>query len=53
MTAGKGSPRYRALVLAGQRDGDPLAEHSPQGHKCLLPVAGRPMIDFCRWPAGR
>jgi GTP:adenosylcobinamide-phosphate guanylyltransferase len=45
MTAGKGSPRYRALVLAGQRDGDPLAEHSPQGHKCLLPVAGRPMIE--------
>jgi GTP:adenosylcobinamide-phosphate guanylyltransferase len=45
MTAGKGLPRYRALVLAGQRDGDPLAEHSPQGHKCLLPVAGRPMIE--------
>ncbi len=45
MSAAEGPIGYHALVLAGQRDGDPLAELSPQGHKCLLPVAGRPMIE--------
>ena len=45
MNATQAPARYRALVLAGQRDGDPLAEMAPQGHKCLLPVAGRPMIE--------
>jgi GTP:adenosylcobinamide-phosphate guanylyltransferase len=37
---------YGALVLAGQRaEGDPLAAYSPNGQKCCLPVAGRPMIE--------
>jgi len=36
-----------ALVLAGSRDGaqDPLARLGKVGHKALLPVGGRPMID--------
>jgi len=35
-----------ALILAGKRDGttDPLAEAARVSHKCLVPVAGRPMI---------
>ena len=37
---------YSALVLAGQRaEGDPLAAYSPNGQKCCVPVAGRPMIE--------
>lgn len=35
-----------ALVLAGKRDGmhDPLAAGAGVSHKCLVPVAGRPLI---------
>lgn len=35
-----------ALVLAGRRDGatDPLALQAGVSHKCLVPVAGRPML---------
>ncbi|ODU22675.1 MAG: spore coat biosynthesis protein F [Sphingomonas sp. SCN 67-18] len=35
-----------ALILAGKRDGlvDPLAERAGVSHKCLVPVAGRPLI---------
>jgi GTP:adenosylcobinamide-phosphate guanylyltransferase len=34
-----------ALVLAGSRHGgDPLAAHAGVSHKCLLPVAGVPML---------
>lgn len=35
-----------ALILAGKRDGalDPLALAAGVGHKCVVPVAGRPMI---------
>ena len=35
-----------ALVLAGKRDGltDPLALEAGVSHKCLVPVAGQPMI---------
>jgi molybdopterin-guanine dinucleotide biosynthesis protein A len=35
-----------ALILAGKRDGaiDPLAAGAGVGHKCVVPVAGRPMI---------
>lgn len=37
---------FTALVLAAQRGpDDPLAQLSPAGHKCLLPVAGRSMIE--------
>lgn len=37
-----------ALLLAGKRDGrlDPLAEEAGVSHKCLAPVAGRPMIFY-------
>ena len=36
-----------ALVLAGKREGrvDPLAQAHGVTHKCLVPVAGRPMIS--------
>jgi len=35
-----------ALILAAQRDGkvDPLAAEMGVSHKCIVPVAGRPMI---------
>jgi CMP-N-acetylneuraminic acid synthetase len=35
-----------ALILAGKREGtlDPLAEAAGVQHKCIVPVAGRPMI---------
>lgn len=35
-----------ALILAGRRDGrpDPLAVAAGLSHKCLVPVAGKPMI---------
>lgn len=35
-----------ALILAGRRDGttDPLAAAAGVSHKCIAPVAGRPMI---------
>ena len=35
-----------ALVLAGKRDGalDPLAADAAVSHKCLVPIAGRPLI---------
>ena len=46
MTAARPRVRYNALVLAAQRGvEDPLAGLSPKGHKCLLPIAGRPMIE--------
>ncbi len=34
-----------ALVLAAQRPDDPLARLAPEGHKCLLPIQGRAMIE--------
>lgn len=39
-------PKVTALVLAGKRDGqlDPLAQAHGVTHKCLVPVAGQPMI---------
>lgn len=38
--------RMTALVLAGKRDGqhDPLAMAAGVTHKCLVPVAGQPML---------
>lgn len=38
----------RALILAGQREGviDPLCETAGVTRKALLPIAGRPMIDW-------
>lgn len=46
MKVGRSKVRYSALVLAAQRGvDDPLAGLSPKGHKCLLPITGRPMIE--------
>jgi GTP:adenosylcobinamide-phosphate guanylyltransferase len=41
-----GGTKTTALVLAGRRDGalDPLAAAAGVGDKCLVPVAGQPMI---------
>lgn len=41
------APRFSAIVLAGKRDGrlDPLAAAAGVSHKCLVPVAGPPMIQ--------
>ncbi len=37
---------WTALVLAGQRPGgDPLLAGRPEGHKALIPVAGRAMLE--------
>jgi GTP:adenosylcobinamide-phosphate guanylyltransferase len=39
------APKFTALVLAGQRGGqDPLAHAAGVSHKCLVPVAGVPML---------
>jgi len=40
--------RFTAVVLAAQRAGklDPLAERAGVTHKCLVPIVGRPMIDY-------
>jgi GTP:adenosylcobinamide-phosphate guanylyltransferase len=37
---------FSAIVLAGKRDGrlDPLAANAGVSHKCLVPVAGKPML---------
>jgi D-alanine-D-alanine ligase len=41
------APRASALVLAGQREGrvDALAAAHYVSHKCLVPVAGQPLIE--------
>lgn len=43
---GRKDGRATALVLAGKRDGatDPLALEAGVTHKCLVPVAGQPML---------
>lgn len=39
------SEPFTALVLAGSRaGGDPLARHAGVSHKCLVPIAGKPML---------
>lgn len=39
-------PTWTALVLAGGRGpGDPLAKAFSVSHKCLIPVAGKPMLQ--------
>ncbi len=40
------SAGFSAIVLAGKRDGrlDPLAANAGVSHKCLVPVAGKPML---------
>lgn len=37
--------RYTALILAAQRGpGDPVAQAGDVSHKCLVPIAGEPML---------
>lgn len=45
-TAAPATAPATAIVLAGRRDGatDPLAQEAGVSHKCLVPVAGRPML---------
>ena len=40
-------PKVTALVLAGKRSGalDPLAEQAGVAQKCVVPVAGKPLIE--------
>jgi 2-C-methyl-D-erythritol 4-phosphate cytidylyltransferase len=40
--------RFTAIVLAAQRAGrlDPLAEKAGVTHKCLVPIVGRPLIEW-------
>lgn len=39
--------KVTALLLAGKRSGalDPLAEHAGAAQKCVVPVAGKPLIE--------
>lgn len=39
---------FTAIVLAAQRDGklDPMAAEAGVSHKCLLPIVGRPLLDY-------
>lgn len=39
--------KVTALLLAGRRSGalDPLAENSGVAQKCVVPVAGKPLIE--------
>jgi GTP:adenosylcobinamide-phosphate guanylyltransferase len=37
-------PLWNAVVLAAARGGDPLSKAFGVSHKCLLPVAGEPML---------
>jgi GTP:adenosylcobinamide-phosphate guanylyltransferase len=40
-------PRFVAIVLAAQRGGrlDPLADRAGVTHKCLVPIAGKPLLE--------
>ncbi len=39
---------FTAIILAAQRAGrlDPLAEEAGVTHKCLVPIVGRPLIEY-------
>jgi 2-C-methyl-D-erythritol 4-phosphate cytidylyltransferase len=39
---------FTAIVLAAQRAGqlDPLAAEAGVSHKCLVPIVGRPLIEY-------
>ena len=39
---------FTAIVLAAQRDGklDPMAAEAGVSHKCLLPIVGRPLLEY-------
>ena len=44
---GRGAP-FTAIVLAAQRDGklDPMAADAGVTHKCLVPIVGRPLLEY-------
>ena len=39
---------FTAIILAAQRDGklDPMAADAGVTHKCLVPIVGRPLLDY-------
>jgi NDP-sugar pyrophosphorylase family protein len=39
---------FTAIILAAQRDGklDPMAAEAGVTHKCLVPIVGRPLLDY-------
>jgi GTP:adenosylcobinamide-phosphate guanylyltransferase len=41
-------PRFTAIVLAAQRGGrlDPLADRASVTHKCLVPIVGKPLLEW-------
>ena len=41
-------PRFTAIVLAAQRGGrlDPLADRAGVSHKCLVPIVGKPLLEW-------
>lgn len=46
-SAGQPGPPFTALVLAAQRRGqvDPLAIEAGVTHKCMVPIAGKPLME--------
>lgn len=49
-----GNAPATAIILAAQRDGrlDPLAAAQGVSHKCLIPIAGRPLLAHVLEPLG-
>jgi GTP:adenosylcobinamide-phosphate guanylyltransferase len=41
-------PHFTAIVLAAQRGGrlDPLADRAGATHKCLVPIVGKPLLEW-------
>ena len=39
---------FTAIILAAQRDGklDPMAAEAGVSHKCLVPIVGRPLLEY-------
>lgn len=44
----KAARPFTAIVLAAQRDGklDPMAAEAGVTHKCLVPIVGRPLLEY-------
>jgi NDP-sugar pyrophosphorylase family protein len=43
-----GAAPFTAIILAAQRDGklDPMAADAQVTHKCLVPIVGRPLLEY-------
>lgn len=43
-----GGRPFTAIILAAQRDGklDPMAAEAGVSHKCLMPIVGRPLLEY-------